>query len=336
MRTDVIIMVLIYEVLVVIGIGVLLIIRDRKKNTGDSFAVAGRSMGFGLLVPTMTLTALGNPHIVGLFEMSYGMGAVALWFAFANTVHFVILCLCTGPWLRKMKVATVGEALDNLYGKKVGLGISCAMSGVTFGVLTVECQGVGIIINALTGWDLSIAIVVGGVFGMLYVLLAGMKQVGSVNMINLVILYIGIVAATICIAMTLGGGFDSVRAYYESDVTTRFMTNVFGTPSLWFSFALANIISVAFYGPISQANTQAPMSAKNTKMIRRALWIVAPINGLFGVFSVMLGLTAARFPSMPSWEPPRPPLRCWWTGCPTGYAHCCWPPAWRPACPPSP
>ena len=129
MRTDVIIMVLIYEVLVVIGIGVLLIIRDRKKNTGDSFAVAGRSMGFGLLVPTMTLTALGNPHIVGLFEMSYGMGAVALWFAFANTVHFVILCLCTGPWLRKMKVATVGEALDNLYGKKVGLGISCAMSG---------------------------------------------------------------------------------------------------------------------------------------------------------------------------------------------------------------
>lgn len=45
MRTDVIIMVLIYEVLVVIGIGVLLIIRDRKKNTGDSFAVAGRSMG---------------------------------------------------------------------------------------------------------------------------------------------------------------------------------------------------------------------------------------------------------------------------------------------------
>ena len=296
MRTDVIIMVLIYEVLVVIGIGVLLIIRDRKKNTGDSFAVAGRSMGFGLLVPTMTLTALGNPHIVGLFEMSYGMGAVALWFAFANTVHFVILCLCTGPWLRKMKVATGGEALDNLYGKKVGLGISCAMSGVTFGVLTVECQGVGIIINALTGWDLSIAIVVGGVFGMLYVLLAGMKQVGSVNMINLGILYIGIVAATICIAMTLGGGFDSVRAYYESDVTTRFMTNVFGTPSLWFSFALANIISVAFYGPISQANTQAPMSAKNTKMIRRALWIVAPINGLFGVFSVMLGLTARSIP----------------------------------------
>mgnify|MGYP001510873954 CR=1 FL=1 len=115
-------------------------------------------------------------------------------------------------------------------------------------------------------------------------------------MINLVILYIGIVAATICIAMTLGGGFDSVRAYYESDVTTRFMTNVFGTPSLWFSFALANIISVAFYGPISQANTQAPMSAKNTKMIRRALWIVAPINGLFGVFSVMLGLTARSIP----------------------------------------
>lgn len=298
MNVSVLVMVLAYEMIVCIGIGLFLMIRERKRaRQKDGFALAGRNMGMALLVPTMTLTALGNPHITGLFEMSYGMGAVAIWFAFANSVHFVILCLCTGPWIRKLEVATVSQAIEKMYGKKICLCISCVMSGVTFGVLTVECQGIGIIINVLTKWPLATAIIVGGIFGICYVVMAGMKEVGAVNLVNLVILYIGIVAATFCIAKSLPGGtFASVSNYYTSNPETAFMTKVFGTPSLWFSFALANIISVAFYGPVSQANTQAPMAAKNTKIIRRALWIVAPINGLFGVFSVVLGLTARSIP----------------------------------------
>lgn len=99
MKVSIIIMVLIYELVVCIGIGLVLMIREKnKKSQEDGFALAGRNMGMALLVPTMALTALGNAHITGLFEMSYGVGAVAIWFAFANTVHFVILCLCTGPW----------------------------------------------------------------------------------------------------------------------------------------------------------------------------------------------------------------------------------------------
>ncbi len=298
MRTSVIVVVIIYELAVIIGSSLFLMHQKKKREEeGDSFALAGRSMGFALLVPTMTLTALGSPHIVGLFEMSYGVGAIAIWFAFANTVHFVIMCLCTGPWLRKMKVATVSQALEKLYGKRTSLLIACVMSGVTFGVLTVETQGVGIFVSTLTGWDLTMAVIVCGIIGVLYVVFAGMKEVGSVNLINLIVLYIGIIIATICIANSLpGGNFSSVREFFESDASTEFMTKIFGTPSLWFSFALANVISVAFYGPISQANTQAPMSAKNSKMIRRALWIVAPVNGLFGVFSVVLGLTARSIP----------------------------------------
>ena len=298
MKTSVIAMVLIYEVLITVGIGIIVALKNRKvKNGEDSFALANRSLSFPLLVATMTLTALGSPHIMGMFEMSYGLGAVAMWFCFGNTVHFVLLCLCTGPWLRKLRVATVSQALEKMYGKPTQIGVSCVMSGVTFGVLTVETQGVGIVVSALTGWDLRMAIIVSGIIGILYVVLAGLKQVSSVNLINMIVLYLGIIIATVCIARTLpGSNFAGVKSFFESDASTAFMTKIFGTPSVWFSFALANICSTAFYGPVSQANTQTPMAAKRTKDIRKALWIVAPVNALFGVFSVTLGLTARSIP----------------------------------------
>jgi len=40
----------------------------------------------------------------------------------------------------------------------------------------------------------------------------------------------------------------------------------------------------------------AAMSASDEKVIRRSLWIAAPVNGLFGVFPVLCGLAAATIP----------------------------------------
>lgn len=300
MNIPVLVMVLVYEFIVCIGIGLFLIIRDKRKanlDEGDNFALAGRKMGYATLIPTMALTALGNAHFTGMFQMSFDLGATAMWFIFGNTCHFVVLCLCTGPWIRKMEVATVSQAIEKLYGKKICLAISCAMSGVTFGVLTVECQGMGLIFSSLTNFPLVTATIIVGIFGIFYVIIAGMKEVGAVNLVNIIVLYIGVIFAVFFIGKALpGGSFDYVTDTLMANTETEFMTKLFASPSLWFSFALANIISTVFYGPVSQANCQAPMSAKNAKVIRRSLWVVAIINGMFGVFSVSIGLAARTLP----------------------------------------
>lgn len=322
MNNAVFAIVIVYCVIVCIVIGLVLILRDKLKKVSDSsegdFALAGRKMNYATLIPTMALTAIGNAHFTGMFEMSYGVGATALWFIFANTVHMCILCLCTGPWLRKMGVATISQAIEKVYGTKVRLAVSCVMSGVTFGVLTVECQGMGIIFSSITGFDLVKSIIICGIFGICYVIIAGMKEVGVVNLINIVILYAGIVLAVVFIAVSLGGNFDVVQSTFASNSDLAFMDKIFASPKLWFSFALANILSVAFYGPVSQANCQAPMAARNTKIIRRSLWVAAPINALFGVFSVTIGLTARALPEYASITAPNGALQLildrtpWW------------------------
>jgi SSS family solute:Na+ symporter len=62
------------------------------------------------------------------------------------------------------------------------------------------------------------------------------------------------------------------------------------------TFALGTVLSVVFCQGISQQLLQPAMSAKNESTIKKALWIAAPVNGLFGVFMVCIGLAAKANP----------------------------------------
>ena len=296
MRLGVLAIVLIYEILVIFGVG-FVISKKRNKEEEGGFALGGRNMGVMVLASTIALTVLGTAHILGVFEMTFGMGAVAYWFSLAHVALIIVACFGTGLWVRRMGVTTVPEALKGMYGTKNALAISCVMAGCIWGILTLETQGVGIVIATMTGWGIAQAAVIGGILGIFYVVLAGMEEVGVVNVINAAVMYVGLIVATILVALRLpGGNFDTVQAFYNSDQTTQFMTSIFGTPDLFITFAIAQIIAVVFCQGISQMLLQALMSAKDEKTIRKSVWLAAPLNGLFGVFAVTLGLTARSLP----------------------------------------
>lgn len=296
MRFGVLAIVLIYEILVIFGVGAI-ISKRRNKSEEGGFALGGRSMGVIVLAPTMALTVLGAAHILGVFEMTYGMGAVAYWFSLAHVVLIIVACFGTGLWVRRMGVTTVPEALKGMYGQKNALAISSVMAGCIWGILTLETQGVGIVIATMTGWGIVQGAILGGILGIFYVVLAGMEEVGVVNVINAAVMYVGLIVATAIVAFGLpGGNFETVQSFYEAEQATKFMTSIFGTPDLFITFAVAQIIAVVFCQGISQMLLQSCMSAKDEKTIRRSVWLAAPLNGLFGVFAVTLGLTARSIP----------------------------------------
>ncbi|MGI6730688.1 MAG: sodium:solute symporter family protein [Anaerovoracaceae bacterium] len=296
MKLGVLIAVLIYEIVVIFGVG-LYVSKTRNKELKDSFALAGRSMGILTLSATVALTGLGTAHILGIFEMSYGMGAVAIWFSLAHVILIVVCCFGTGLWIRRLGVTTVPQALEGMYGKNIALAIGCVMAGIIWGILTLETQGIGIVVATMTGWPIANAAVIGGILGIFYVILAGMEEVGKVNVINAAVMYIGLIIAVAAIALKLpGGNFNTVGAFFNENPATSFMTSILGTPELIITFAVAQIITVVFCHGVSQVFLQSFMAAKDEKTIRRSVWIAAPLNGLFGVFAVVIGLTARALP----------------------------------------
>ena len=294
-KHNMLIAVLAYEILVIGGIG-LWLARKRRVNREGEFTLAGRSLPVSVVAVTLALTVLGTAHILGVFEMARFMGAAAVWFSIAHVVLLVLVCLGTGLWVRRLGVTTVPEILERFYGAGTRLAVSCVMAGVLFGILTVETQGIGIIFASMTGWSIRNGAAVGAVLGILYVVLAGIREVGWVNLVNAVVMYIGLILATLFLAWRLpGGDYNSVAAFYAA-AEQEHMLSIYGTGEIMLMFALGTTIAVVFSQGINQMLLQAAMAADSEKTIRRAMWIAAPVNGLFGVFAVVIGLTAKTIP----------------------------------------
>jgi len=304
MNAGILVAVLIYEVAIILGVGFWLAKREAShpRREGD-FALAGRNLPVPVVAITLALTVLGTAHILGIFELSWYLGAAAVWFSLAHVVLLVVVCLSTGLWVRRLGLTTVPEILDLLYGRGTRLVVSCTMAGVIFGILTIETQGIGIVIASMTGWSIRNGAIVGGVLGIFYVVLAGMKEIGWLNLVNAIVMYLGLILATIFLAFKLPGkNYDTVAQFYNSSGDEH-MLSIYGTPEIFFTFALGTVIAVVFSQGINQMLMQPCMSAESEKTIRKSLWIAAPLNGLFGVFAVVIGLTAKTIPEFAALGP---------------------------------
>jgi len=269
MQTGILFAVIGYELLLVLGVGLWLARQDAKhKGRRGEFTLAGRSLPVSVVAVTLALTVLGTAHILGVFEMSWYLGASAVWFSIAHVVLLVVVCYGTGVWVRRLGVITVPEILERLFGPGIRILVSCVMAGIIFGILTLETQGLGIIISAMTGWEIAKGAVVGGAIGILYVILAGLKEVGWINLINAGVMYLGLILATVFLAMRLpGGSFEAVSDYYLSEGQTH-MLSIFGTPEIMMTFALGTTVAVVFSQGVNQMLMQAAMAAQSEDTIR--------------------------------------------------------------------
>ena len=288
-------LVILYNVAVIGGIGFYLARKERLSGQVTDMATGGRNANLAMFSVTLAITYLGSAHVYGLMEMSFGLGAIALWFSFAHTILMCVICLGTGPWVRRLGCATIPELIGDMYGRQLRTITACIGAMVVFGLVTLETQTLGIGISAISGWSLGWSAVLGAVFGTAYVTMGGIKQTMWVNLVNAVVMYGSIIIAAIYLAYVLPGGWEGVRQHYIAS-GEEFKLSVFGTPDLMVGFSLAAIFSVVFSQSVNQQGMAAAMSARDEKVIKRSLWIAAPINGLFGVFPVLCGLAAATIP----------------------------------------
>ena len=304
MNTSILIAVLLYEVILIVGVGYWVTRKKAAVGHGDEeFTLGGRQLSVPLVAATLALTVLGTPHIMGIFEMAWDMGATAMWFSIAHVILLVVVCLSTGLWVRRIGVTSVPQLLEILYGPGIRIAVSCVMAGSIFGVLTLETQGLAILMSAMTGWDVKYAAIAGGVLGILYVVLAGIREIGWINLINAVLMYAAVIAATVYLALYLpGGDFSSVSDFYAARDESEMLT-IFGPAHIMWTFAFGLVIALVFSQPANQPLLQTCMAAKNEKTIIRALWIAAPVNGMFGVFICVIGLTAKSLPEFQSFGP---------------------------------
>ena len=286
--------VLIYEVISIVGVGAFIAYRNKKKGGEEAggFAFAGGGLPASLVGITLALTLLGSAHNWGTCQNAASMGVIAAWFGIACAVMMVVITQVTGPWIRRTGAKTVGEFLQHIFGKKSGIMISSVNAALGIAMTCLEVETIAITLSFLTGWDYVPCAIIGGILAMLYVLLAGMKEIAWLNLINAILMYAALIAVFVCLCFKLPGGWDAVQQTMEATPETSWMTSLFGNSALIISFAIPSALGASLFHGMAQTGFQPIATAKNNKEVKKSIWFAGPINGCFCIIPALIGVAA--------------------------------------------
>lgn len=294
MNWGVLIAVLIYEVVSIVGIGAFMAYKNKKNGGAESgsFAFAGGGLPASLVGITLALTLLGSAHNWGTCQNAASMGVIAAWFGIACVIMMVVITQITGPWIRRTGAKTIGDFLNRVFGKVPGTMISCVNAALSIAMVCLEVETIAITLSFLTGWSYMISAIVGGILAMLYVLLAGMKEIAWLNLLNAILMYAALIVVFICLCFKLPGGWDQVEATMTASADTSWMTSIFGNKALIIGFAIPSALGATMFHGMAQTGYQPVATAKNNHEVKKSLWFAGPINGLFCIIPALIGVAA--------------------------------------------
>lgn len=294
MNLPILIGTIVVEVAIILGVSLWLKLRSKKKEGSEDFITSGRNLPMIAIAATQALTCLGGGHILGMPGGSWDFGVAVYWYCLASAIMLIILLCFTGPWIRRFGYTTINGLFEKMFDRKTAVIMAGIAAGTTFGIMTLELQGVGTIIASLTQWPIAVGCVIGGVIAFLYVIFGGMKEVGWVNVFNAVFMYIGVFVAIFYIGGQLPNGWAGVNEFYRAE--GDWMLNIMANENTWLVYIIGTILANLFYVPIGPQAAQVSASAKNVSALRKSVLIAAPLNCIFGALMIAFGMAAKTIP----------------------------------------
>jgi SSS family solute:Na+ symporter len=214
--------ILIY-LLLLIGVGA---IRSRKVKTQTDFMVAGRRLSAPVLVGTLLATWIGSGSIIASAGLSYRKGFSALWFDAGVWVAIIVLYFIAGR-ARKLAQFTVPDILEIRYNSLARILGSITTIIAYTAIVSYQFKAGGMVLNMVVGIPIDQGIIITALFVIAYTALAGMISVAYTDVVNGVVLLLGLVIA-FPFLLKIAGGWSTMTTTLSPD---RFQ--ILGTMTIW-------------------------------------------------------------------------------------------------------
>ena len=193
--------VIIAYLVILIGVGAW---RSRSVKTQEDFMVAGRGLSAKVLVGTLLATWIGSGSIIAGAGLAYDRGIPALWFNLGVWAALVILYLVAGR-ARRFAQFTVPDILEARYNSTARLlGTLVTIIAYT-AIVSYQFRAGGMVLNLVTGISVEWGMIITAAFVIGYTILAGMLSVAYTDVVNGVIMVIGLLVALPFLLDSAGG-----------------------------------------------------------------------------------------------------------------------------------
>ena len=191
----------------------------RVRHSSDFF-VASRRLGPFLMCATMLAANIGAGSTVNGAGLGYRDGLSAWWWVGSAGLGSIALAFWVGPRIRslaaKHQLHTVGDFLEHRYGRSVRATISVLLWIGTLAILAGQLMAIGRVLNVVTGTELWVGCVIGGLVVTVYFTAGGLLTAAWVNVVQLAVLLTGFAVAVPLALSAVGGLGPRIRGHERS------------------------------------------------------------------------------------------------------------------------
>ena len=268
----------------------------RSVKTSADFMVAGRSLPWYILVGTLLATWMGSGSLFSGAGLGYRNGLAGLWSSGGAWLGIALIYFITQR-IRNFGKVTVPDIFEARYGPTAAVLATITTVIAYTTIVSYQFRGGGKVLSMVSDGMISLeaGIIITAVFAISYTVLAGMFSVVYTDVVNGVLMTIGILGALLFLIFRVGG-LGEIAAVAESAGKWQLFGN-------WAAERTGDIsgpiIAISFFVPtmlllMGDGNMyQRIFSARDGGSAKKAVffWIIGVIV-LESAIS-MLGLTGA-------------------------------------------
>lgn len=266
---------------VLIGVG---IIGSKKAKTSEDFNLAGRNLGMFMYLGCLSAVILGGAATIGTAKLGYVYGISGIWFVTMIGLGIIILGTIFIKKIDSLKITTISELLGKRYTSDTRLLSAIVAAIYTLMVAVTQVIGMGTIINVLLGWNITTSMLVGGGIVLFYTILGGMWSVTITDIIQFVVMTIGIFFIMLPMSISKADGWANIVAQLPQ---THFSFSSIGYQQIFQYFLLYALGMV-----VSQDIWQRVFTAKSNKIARNGSIFAGVYSIAYALAGSIIGMCA--------------------------------------------
>lgn len=187
----------------------------RSANRAADYFLAGRSLPWYVVGSSYIAANITTEHFIGLVGAAFIYGMCVSTGEWSSVIAFTFLIWLYIPFLMSSRVYTAPEFLEKRFNRKMRINFAIVTIGVNIlGFLGPILYGGGLVLNALFGVNINLAIIIVAFTSGFWAILGGLKAIASIDVFTIIIMVVGGLSVTLIGLGHLGAGegvFEGAR-----------------------------------------------------------------------------------------------------------------------------
>ncbi|MEH6366920.1 MAG: sodium:solute symporter [Pseudomonas marincola] len=250
----------------------------RRAKTREDYLVAGRNLGPGFYMGTMAATVLGGASTIGTVRLGYVYGLSGFWLCATLGLGIVGISLFLAKPLLKLKIFTVTQVLERRYSPTARTASAAIMLIYALMIGAISTIAIGTVMGVLFDLPFWVSILIGGGIVVAYSTVGGMWSLSLTDIVQFLIMTIGLVFILMPMSISDAGGWDALVA--------KLPASYFSMTAIGWDTIITYFLIYFFGIFIGQDIWQRVFTARSEKVAKVA-------GSAAGIYCVLYGLAAA-------------------------------------------